>query len=150
MPQIYRHNLVVTEGVIDGNGHVNNIEYLLWMQDAAMHHADSIGCTLATKAAGATWVVRSHRIEYLKPAFSGEHISVLTWVSNVRRVQSLRKYRMVRVEDQAVLAEAETDWIFVDAKSGRLRSIPKEVATVFELVPEEREEELLDQISRPA
>ncbi len=150
MPQIYRHELVVTEDAIDGNGHVNNVEYMRWMQDAAMHHADSIGCTLATNAAGATWVVRSHRIEYLKPAFSGEHISVLTWVSSVRRVQSLRKYRMVRLEDHAVLAEAETDWIFVDAASGRLRSIPKEVAAVFELVPVEKEEEILAQIFRPA
>ena len=76
MPQIYRYDLVVAKDAIDGNGHVNNVEYVRWMQDAAMHHADSIGCTLATNAAGATWVVRSHRIEYLKPAFSGEHISV--------------------------------------------------------------------------
>jgi acyl-CoA thioester hydrolase len=143
MPQIYRYEVVVTDEAIDENGHVNNIEYLRWMQDAAMHHADSSGCTLATTAIGATWVVRSHRIEYLKPAFSGEHVSVLTWVSNFRRVQSLRKYRMIRIEDHAVLAEAETDWIFVDAKNGRLRSIPKEVSTVFEVVPEEKEEELL-------
>jgi acyl-CoA thioester hydrolase len=150
MSQIYRYDLVVTKDVIDENGHVNNIEYLRWMQDAAVHHADSRGCTLATKAAGAAWVVRSHRIEYLKPAFSGEHISVLTWVSNFRRVQSLRKYKVVRVEDHAVLAEAETDWIFMDVKSGRLRSIPKEVTMVFEVVPEEKEEEILVQIFRPA
>ena len=143
MPQIYRYEVVVTDDAIDENGHVNNIEYLRWMQDAAMHHADSSGCTEATTAVGATWVVRSHRIEYLKPAFSGEHVSVLTWVSNFRRVQSLRKYRMIRMEDHAVLAEAETDWIFVDARSGRLRSIPKEVSTVFEVLPEEKEEELL-------
>lgn len=149
MPQIYRYDVVVTDDGIDGNGHVNNIEYLRWMQDAAMHHADSSGCTLATRAVGATWVVRSHRIEYLKPAFSGEHISVLTWVSNIRRVQSLRKYRMIRGEDHAVLAEAETDWIFVDAENGRLRSIPKEVSAVFEVVPEEREEEILTQIAHP-
>ena len=143
MPQIYRYEVVVTDEAIDENGHVNNIEYLRWMQDAAMHHADSSGCTEATAAIGATWVVRSHRIEYLKPAFSGEHVSVLTWVSNFRRVQSLRKYRMIRMEDHAVLAEAETDWIFVDAKNGRLRSIPKEVSTVFEVLPEEKEEGLL-------
>lgn len=149
MPQIYRYDLVVTEDVIDENGHVNNIEYLRWTLDAAIHHADTSGCTLATKAAGATWVVRSHRIEYLNPAFSGQHISVLTWVSNFRRVQSLRKYKMIRVEDNAVLAEAETDWIFVDVKSGRLRSIPKEVSMVFEVVPEEREEEILVKNSHP-
>ncbi len=49
----------------------------------------------------------------------------------------------IRRQDNAVLAEAETDWIFVDAVSGRLHSIPKEVATVFELVPEEKEAAIL-------
>lgn len=139
--KIYRHDLIVTPQAIDGNGHVNNVEYLRWMQEAAQLHADHLGCTRTTMAAGGTWVIRSHRIEYLRPAFAGEHISVLTWVSNVRRVQSLRKYKIIRNEDHAVLAEAETDWIFTDAQTGRLRSIPKEVSALFELVPEDKEPE---------
>ena len=139
--KIYRYDLIVTQQAIDKNGHVNNVEYLRWMQDAALLHADSLGCTRATMAAGGTWVIRSHRIEYFRPAFVGEHVAVLTWVSNVRRVQSLRKYKMIRSEDHAVLAEAETEWIFTDAQTGRLRSIPKEVSALFELVPEEKEPE---------
>ena len=144
--KIYRYDLIIAQQAIDENGHVNNVEYLRWMQDAALLHADSQGCTLATMAAGGTWVVRSHWIEYFRPAFAGEHISVLTWVSNFRRVQSLRKYKIIRVEDNAVLAEAKTDWIFMDAENGRLRSIPKEVSTLFEVVPEEKEPENLDDI----
>lgn len=139
--KIYRHDLIVTPQEIDGNGHVNNVVYLRWMQDAARLHADRLGCTRATTAAGGTWVVRSHRIEYLRPSFDGEHVSVLTWVSNVRRVKLLRKYKIVRPEDQAVLVEAETDWIFIDAVKGRLRSIPKEVSELFEWVPQDEEPE---------
>ena len=96
---------------------------------------------------GATWVVRTHHIEYFRPAFAGEQIAVLTWVSNFRpatrgtcsKVQSLRKYKFFRVTDNALLAEGETNWVFVDAQSGRLRGIPTEVSGVFEVVPEERE-----------
>ena len=58
----------VPETAIDGLGHVNNVEYVRWMQDAATAHADSSGCTAATVADGAVWVVRSHRIEYVRPA----------------------------------------------------------------------------------
>jgi len=139
--KIYRYDLIVAPQAIDGNGHVNNIEYLRWMQEAALLHADSLGCTRATMAAGGRWVIRSHRIEYFRPAFVGEHVAVLTWVSNVRRVQSLRKCKMIRSEDRAVLAEAETEWIFTDAQTGRLRSIPREVSALFELVPVEEEPE---------
>ncbi|HAR49659.1 MAG TPA: acyl-CoA thioesterase, partial [Smithella sp.] len=34
MPQIYRYELTVTEDAVDMNGHVNNLEYLRWMQYA--------------------------------------------------------------------------------------------------------------------
>jgi len=62
------------------NGHANNVEFVRWMQDAAAAHADAAGCTAATLAAGATWVVRSHRIEYRRPALAGERLRVVTWV----------------------------------------------------------------------
>lgn len=139
--KIYRYDLIVAREAIDGNGHVNNVEYLRWMQEAALLHADELGCTRAVMAAGGRWVIRSHRIEYLRPAFVGEHVAVLTWVSSVRRVKSLRKYKIIRSEDRAVLAEAETEWIFTDAQTGRLRSIPSEVSSLFVLVPEGQEPE---------
>ena len=137
MAQIYRYELTVPEGSVDVNGHVNNLEYLRWMQDAAILHSDSQGCTRITTAAGAIWVVRMHRVKYLRPAFAGEQIIILTWVSNFRRVQSLRKYRIIRVQDNAVLVDGETDWVFVDAKTGRLCSIPKNVIILVEVLPKE-------------
>ncbi len=102
-----------------------------------------MGCTEATKAVGATWVVRTHRIKYLRPAFAGEKSVVLTWVSNLRRVLSLRKYKVVRMEDKAVLAEGETDWVFVNTATGKLRSIPKDILSVFEVLPKENEAEVM-------
>ena len=139
MSQIYRYELTVPKEAEDQNGHVNNVEYLRWMQDAAMKHSETSGCTQATSGVGATWVVRTHKIEYLKPAFAGDHVVVMTWVSNYRRVLSLRKYRICRPADDALLAEGETDWVFVDAQTGSLRSIPKEVKACFELLPEDQE-----------
>jgi acyl-CoA thioester hydrolase len=148
MPQIYQYKLTVPEDALDVNGHVNNLEYLRWMQSAAVLHSDSQGCTKATTAAGATWVVRTHHVKYLRPAFAGENIIVLTWVSDFRRVQSLRKYRIIRVEDNALLVEGETNWIFVDAKTGQLRSIPKNVINTFEVLPIEKESEILHRVKK--
>jgi acyl-CoA thioester hydrolase len=148
MPQIYRYELIVPDDALDENGHVNNVEYLCWMLDAAVRHSDSQGCTQATKDYGATWVVRTHRIEYLIPAFAGDHLCVLTWVSNFRRVQSLRKYKVIRLEDNAVLTEGETDWVFINAANGQLRSIPKNVMATFELLPADKEKEALTEIRK--
>jgi len=119
MTQVYQYRLIVTPEAVDVNNHVNNIEYLKWMQTAALLHSEMQGCTKATLEVGATWVVRSHFIEYLRPAFSGDNIIVLTWVSNIRRVKSLRKYRIVRPKDNTTLVEGKTDWVFIDAQTGR-------------------------------
>lgn len=148
MSQVYQYKLTVPEDTVDVNGHVNNLEYLRWMQSAAILHSDSQGCTKVTTAVGATWVVRTHRVEYLRPAFAGEQIIVLTWVSNFRRVRSLRKYRIIRVEDNAVLVEGETDWVFVDAQTGRLRSIPQNVIAAFEVLTKEKEAEILSHLNK--
>jgi acyl-CoA thioester hydrolase len=115
---IHRFPIVVSTAAIDANHHANNIEYVRWMQEAAISHSDSAGCTAATKSAGASWVVRSHYVEYLLPAFAGERLVILTWVSTLRRASSLRKYLFLRENDRAVVARGETSWIFVDRHPG--------------------------------
>ena len=139
MPPFFRHELKVSKTCIDENGHVNNVQYVQWMQEVAVLHSEKSGCTEATRACGATWVVRTHRVDYFRPGFAGDQIAVFTWVSNFRKVRSLRKYRFVRLPDQTVLAEGETDWVFIDATSGRPRAIPEAVSGVFETVPEDQE-----------
>lgn len=136
MANVYRYEFRVPDDAVDANGHANNVEYVRWMQEAAISHSDRAGCTAATKAAGAIWVVRTHHVEYLRPAFAGDEVVVLTWVCDFRRVRSLRKYKFVRVSDDVVLAKGQSDWVFVDAESGNPRSIPQDVLGAFELVPE--------------
>jgi len=137
MDPVYQFNLTVPGEVVDENRHVNNVAYVKWMQDAALRHSEATGCTQATLAAGATWVVRTHLIEYRRPAFAGEEITVMTWVANFRKVHSLRRYKFVRAGDHTVLAQGETDWVFVDAKTGRPRAIPDDIKSVFQVVIEE-------------
>ncbi len=139
MNPIYQFDIQVTAGVVDRNGHVNNVAYIQWLQDAAVGHARASGCEQATTAAGASWVVRTHHIDYLAPAFAGDTLTVLTWVANFHKVRSLRKYKIIRSRDQTVMARAETDWVFVNAKTGRPQTIPIEVKNTLPVVGKEME-----------
>jgi len=130
--QPYSRSFTIPRSAIDENGHVNNVAYVQWMQDIAVEHYSSIGGVEA-QGTDATWVVREHRIEYLLPAYEGEEIEVRTWVENIRRVRSLRKYEFVRKSDSKILVKGETDWVFVDAKTGRPLPIPEKVSSVFNL-----------------
>jgi len=131
MQPVHRFNLTVPAEVVDENRHVNNVAYVQWMQAAAARHSAICGATRLGQALGATWVIRTHRIEYLSPAFAGDAITVETWVANFRKVRSLRRYKFMRAADQTLLAEAETDWVFVDAATGRPRAIPDEIRKAF-------------------
>ena len=77
----------------------------------------------------------SQVIEYLQPAFEGDLLRLLTWVSNFRKIRSLRKYKFLRLNDDVTVAVGQTEWVFVDAHTGRPRSIPPAVMACFEPVP---------------
>ena len=127
---VYRHHFTVPESAVDQNGHVNNVVYVQWMQDVATLHFDVEGGTQPMQEIGATWVARSHHIEYLKPAYAGEDVLALTWVANLRRVRSLRRYQFLRHSDSVLLARGETDWVFIDIASGRPRQVPEEITSL--------------------
>ena len=138
MPAIHYWKHTVTADEIDDQGHVSNVEYVRWMQSAAVTHSTEQGWPAERYVeAGSAWVVRTHFVTYLAPAFAGEEIEVVTWVSNFRKVTSLRRYRIVRPSDGAVLATAETDWAYIGRKRNVPRRIPAELIADFVLVPDD-------------
>ena len=126
----YSKTIIIPKNSIDENGHVNNVAYVQWMQEIAVEHYDSIG-GIKAQGSDTTWVIREHRIEYLLPAFEGEEIEIRTWVENVRKVRSLRKYEFVRKADGRLLVKGETDWVFVNVETGAPQAIPQEVTDVL-------------------
>ena len=126
----YTKVFIIPKNSIDENGHVNNVAYVQWMQDIAVEHYASIG-GIRAQGPDATWVIREHRNEYLLPAFEGEEIEIHPWVENIRKVRSLRKYEFVRKSDGKFLVKGETDWVFVDTRTGSPRAVPEAVIKVF-------------------
>jgi acyl-CoA thioester hydrolase len=102
--------------------------------------------------------VRSHFIEYLAPALLGDTILIRTWVADMGKVTSRRRFLILRGGDprrgasgrrshaergnevdevnagETVLAKAETNWAFVDYRTGSPKRIPPEVSRAFEVV----------------
>ncbi len=144
MAGLHTMELTVPREAIDANGHVNNLEYLRWMQDIAVAHSAARGWDVERyQAEGGTWVARSHYIEYLGAAFEGDVLAVHTWVEEPGSSSWWRQYAIVRggsgpAEPEGarsrheVIARAETLWVFVDLHSGRARRIPEGLRAAFE------------------
>jgi acyl-CoA thioester hydrolase len=130
---VFRKRFTVPAEAIDRNGHVNNVEYVQWMQDLAIQHWRTVGGDAVNEANNATWMARSHHIEYLRQAFEGDEMEAVTWVHDMRRVRSLRKYAFKRLSDGQVVARGETDWVFVSVGDGRPKAIPESVNEILPL-----------------
>ena len=114
------HEIVTAAGAsdIDEQGHVNNLVYLRWVQDAAVSHWR----VLATPAEldGIAWVVLRHEIDYVRAALDGDRITLRTWVGTATRMTFERHTEIVRSRDGQVLAKARTLWCPIDSRTGRL------------------------------
>lgn len=132
MTGIFEYSHTVDADEIDQQGHANNVVYVAWLQAAAIAHSVAFGWTAERYGQlGMGWVVRSHTIEYVRPALRGDTIVVQTHVANMKKVTSLRVYRIIRQADREMLAKAETNWAFVNYATGRPTRIPAEIANAF-------------------
>ncbi len=135
MPRIFHKSLVVGPESIDAVGHVNNREYLRWMEDIAVEHSAAQGWPMERYFDGGNaWVAATHFLEYLRPAFAGDALDVYTWIATWDRRTSVRRYAVAR--RRKLLARGETCWTFVELATGRACDLPASVTGAFIVVPE--------------
>ena len=136
---MFRHRVTVGEADLDELGHTNNIQYVRWLQDAAIAHSAHVGLTFERYVAlGGVFVVRRHEIDYLRSALRGDELEVRTHVASVMAAKSERKYEIVRVSDETVIVRALTLWGFVDTSMGRPMRIPEEIYVAFGFEPRKK------------
>lgn len=123
----FQHTFVVEAADIDQLGHANNVAYVRWVQDVAAAHWHHL-YPPTTAQAPQVWVVQEHQIRYLRSAYEGEELRVCTWVADVKGASSKRCTRIERVADEQLLCAAETQWVLLDAGSGRPIRVPGDVA----------------------
>ena len=138
MPLTHTRAFRVRHSECDAYGHVNNAHYLRYMQETAFDAAAAVGYGLDWCAAnGHVWLIRETEIDYLYPLHYGDSVMVKTWVEDFRRTRSRRAYEMTREPGGETVARATTDWVYVDAVTGRPATILPEMAAAFGLSPEQ-------------
>lgn len=111
----------VADADIDRQGHVNNVAFVRFVQDAAVAHW--LAVAPPDVQAAFTWVVRRHEIEYLRPAFAGEELLLRTWVGEPSGATWERFTEVARAGEDKPLVTARTVWALVDAATGRPRRV---------------------------
>ena len=114
---------------IDANGHVNNVVYVGWLQDAGTAHWNA-RFDEETRARW-SWVAWRHEIDYLRALMPDATAVARTWVGDP---QGPRFNRYVRIEDGEgrLCAQGLSEWCLVDAVTMRPTRIPATMLPTFE------------------
>jgi acyl-CoA thioester hydrolase len=133
----------------DVNQMVRDACYLRYMQEAAFAASAAAGYWEDRyQAMRRIWLIRESLVDFVEPLRYGDHVGVRTWVADFRRVRSRRAYELRRAADDALVARAYTDWVFLDLDTGRPAVIPDEVVAAY--FPDDQPGEALDRERFPA
>ncbi len=126
----YHHT--VSDDEIDAQQHVHNLRYLQWTLWAAGAHSRAAGWDReAAQSRSLGWVVRCHDVTYRAAARAGDEVVVRTWVSDLERFASRRKYLVCRPLDRTLLSRVETRWVYVDLGRQKVVPIPQDVRSTI-------------------
>lgn len=127
--QTYEQKLTVTKDHLDQLNHVNNIEYVRWVQDIAAAHWDSKASENIRKTY--YWVLLSHHIQYKAEALLGDHLLLKTHAVKSGGLRSIRTVDIYNKDTNKLLATSETIWCFMSHDTNKPARIPDEVTQLF-------------------
>ena len=108
-------------------GHVNNANYLSWVQDAVVAHWQKIAPSQAV--AEHLWVALKHEITYRKPAFLNDEVFAEVILQKVHGARAF--YDTVIKRGEEVLAEVKSSWCCLDAETLRPTRIAQDISEYF-------------------
>ena len=107
-----------------------------------MEHASLLGCgAKECLQRGEVWVAREHWIEYLRPCYEGDELTIFSWVETLSGPRSLRRYAIKR--GARLVSLGATEWVYIDYKTGRIKDVPEEIANRFAIISND-DERLVD------
>ncbi len=133
-PNPYLFDLTIETSQLSGIiNHVNNVEYVRWIDRAAELHGDAVGYSRETLLAGdMMWFVARHEVDYCAEVWAEDGLRIATWVRNFHKVKSLRDTVIIREKDQTIVCRASTLWVLVTLSTRRARRIPPEMIQAFD------------------
>lgn len=129
MSKSYQYDLQVKKEHLDALDHVNNVQYLQWVQEIAGAHWESL---IKDKESDyGIWVVRSHTINYKRSAKQNDLLTLKTHVALTEGYLSQRIVEIYFKDTTTLVAQCTTQWCYLDPKTQKILRIPQEIQALF-------------------
>ena len=129
MSKTHQYNLQINKEHLDELDHVNNVQYLHWVQEISGAHWKSLiekdSCFYGI------WVVRSHKIDYKRPAKLYDWLTLKTHVASTEGFLSQRIVKIYLKDTTTLVAQCTTQWCYLNAVTLELETIPENIFQLF-------------------
>ncbi len=119
MNLMYEKQIQVTEKHIDLNNHVNNVQYVHWVEEIAAEHWDIL--KQQTEYADDVWMLLDHHIRYKKQVYLNDIITVRTYPMSPEGAKQPRKVEFY-CNDQLVV-DSSTLWVLFDPETKKIKRL---------------------------
>ena len=109
----------------DRLGHVNNVQYIHWLEDVGWQHISQLGAPWeAWKEHEAGMAITDTRIQYLAAAKANDLIYIGTWLTGGDRLRMTRHFQIIRKADNCTLLRADMEYVCINLATGKPRRKP--------------------------
>ncbi len=115
----------VTWGDMDANGHVNNVEYFRYMENARVEYYRRIGKFEFERQTGITLVLKSTTCNYVAPLAYPDRITVGARVKEISARQMIMTYVVMDRERNTIAALGEAAIVALNMKDKTKVPVPE-------------------------
>ncbi|WP_373056767.1 acyl-CoA thioesterase [Zunongwangia sp. H14] len=128
-PDVFEQKIQVKPEHLDEQQHVNNVQYVQWVQDVARAHW--LKKSTLKQQEEFFWVVVEHQVKYKQQAFLDEELILQTYIGDTTHVTSVRHVNIKNARTGKLLVEAKTTWCLMNQETKKISKISEELKQVF-------------------
>ena len=110
MEPFYQKQITVSEEHLDELNHVNNVQFVHWVEEMAKEHWEILKNFTPYK--NDFWMLHDHHIQYRKQVYKGDLLTIKTYPQNPEGLKQPRKVEFYR--DGDLVVDSRTLWIMFD------------------------------------
>lgn len=126
-PTPFTREFTVATSDIDGLGHTNNASYVVWCEQCAWSHSESLGLSVANYQELDRGVAIHHaEYDYHLPTFAGDRLVAGTWLVHCdNRLRLERRFQFARTDNGETVMRGRWNLVSVVLSTGRTTRLPR-------------------------
>ncbi|MFT3919214.1 acyl-CoA thioesterase [Cloacibacterium sp.] len=119
MKHVHIKEILITKEHLDQMNHVNNVQYVHWVEEMAKEHWDILRHN--TNYVDDFWFLADHHIQYKKQVYEGDILMVKTYPQKPDGIRQPRKVEFYKNDE--LMVDSKTLWVLIDKDTQKIKRI---------------------------